>query len=83
MHFFEPEIQKVWDDVAAVELFRSAMYLRQLVLNQPNTIPSVPTAEQLKGNVVAAPNAIFNFLALVLCGEDGTDGEISMEKRVG
>ena len=67
---------------AEMDLFHSALYLRQEVLSMKNTLPPVPRPEDLLDyeNSVSVP--LYNFLAWVLCGDMDGNGEITLHERV-
>ena len=57
------------EDIASVELFNSALYLRRQLLALKSSIPPTPTAEDLLNDSAAVPNVLYNFLAWVFCGD--------------
>ena len=63
-----------------MELFHSALHLRQAILSLKNTLPSVPTAEDLSHDDSSVP-AVYNFLAWVLTGVND-DTKITLEEKV-
>ena len=66
---------------ASLELYNSALYLREQVLSMKNSLPAVPTISDLsQGSTV--PVALYNFLSWVLCGDVDDAGDISLERKV-
>ena len=64
-----------------MELFHRALHLRQAILSLKNTLPSVPTAENLSRDDSSVPAVLYNFLAWVLTGVND-DTKITLEEKV-
>ena len=76
-------ISKVVEDAAVVELFNSALYLRNQILALRSRIPHTPTSEDLLEDGATVPPVLYNFLAWLLCGATATaDGDITLEAKV-
>ena len=77
------DISKVVEDAAVVELFNSALYLRNQILALRSSIPPTPTSEDLLEDGATVPPVLYNFLAWLFCGAAATaDGDITLEAKV-
>lgn len=71
---------EVLDGVAGIDLYYSALHLRQQVLTKNNTLPAEPTLDNLSKS---GPESVpVNFLSCVLCGYLDDQGGISLERKV-
>ena len=76
-------ISKVVEDAAVVELFYSALHLRNQILALRSSIPPTPTSEDLLEDGATVPPVLYNFLAWLFCGAAATaDGDITLEAKV-